>query len=93
MNNILDLIFTNSPESVSNVSCLSPNTVDLFTDHNLLFFEFQLHLRACSSDERSVLDYRLADWEGLGRTLSSINLSPPTSLAFNNNNSDHAFDN
>ena len=74
--NILDLILTNIPESVTDISCLLPKSMDLFSGHNLLFFEFKVFAKLSSSDTRTVLDYRSADWDGLHRTLSSINLSP-----------------
>jgi hypothetical protein len=59
--------------------------MDLFSDHNLLFFDFNLFAKLSSSDTRSVLDYCLADWPGLYRTLLSINLSPSITLNQINN--------
>jgi hypothetical protein len=85
LNNILDLILTNSPECVIDVSCISPQSMDLFSDHNLLFFDFNLFAKLSSSDKRSVLDYRLADWPRLYRTLLTINLSPSIALNRINN--------
>lgn len=37
-NNILDLVLTTCPEDICNLSCIQPKTMDLFSDHNLLFF-------------------------------------------------------
>ena len=70
-NNILDLILTNTPEAVTEMSCMSSKSIDIFSDHNLLFFL----LTSCAT--RIVLDCGFADWEGLGlfKTLSSIDLS------------------
>ena len=85
LNNILDLILTNTPECVIDVSCISPQSMDLFSDQNLLFFDFNLFAKLSSSDKRSVLDYRLADWPGLYRTLLTINLSPSIALNQINN--------
>lgn len=76
LNNILDLILTNIPESVTDMSCISPKSMDVFSDHNLLFFEFNVFVKLSSCDTRTVLDYRSADWESLFKTLSSIDLSP-----------------
>jgi hypothetical protein len=64
--------------------------VDLFSDHNLLFFDFNLFVKLSSSDTRTVLDYRLADWPGLYRTLLSINLSPLIALDQINNMSSNS---
>jgi hypothetical protein len=75
LNNILDLILTNTPESVTDISCLSPESMDICSDNNLLFFEFKVFVKLSSSDSRTVLDYRSADWEGLYSTVSSTNLS------------------
>ena len=64
--------------------------MDLFSDHNLLFFDFNLFVKLSSSDTRTVLDYRLADWPGLYRTLLSINLSPLIALDQINNMSSNS---
>lgn len=45
-NNILDLVFKNSPESVSNMSCMSPETMGIYTDRCLLFFDFSKHVNS-----------------------------------------------
>ena len=45
-NNILDLVFTNSPESVSNISCVPPETMGIHTDHCLLFYDFSMHVNS-----------------------------------------------
>ena len=74
-NNILDLIFTNTPEAVTDVACISSTSMDIFSDHNLLFFEYNVSAKLSSCDTRTVLDYRSADLEGLFKTLTSINLS------------------
>ena len=85
LNNILDLILTNTPECVIDVSCISPQSMDLFSDHNRVFFDFNLFAKLSSSDTPSVLDYRLADWPCLYRTLLSIILSPSLALDQINN--------
>ena len=68
--NILDLILTNSPESIADVSCLSPKSVDLSSDHNLLLFDFNVHTKLSSRDSRTVFDYSQANWESLYKDLT-----------------------
>ena len=41
----------------------------------IIFFEYNVSAKLSSCDTRTVLDYRSADWEGLFKTLTSINLS------------------
>ena len=80
LNNILDLILTNSPECVIDLSCISPTSVDMFSDHNLLLFNFHVHPKLSPRTSRSVFDYHQADWENLRKDLniglSSMNISP-----------------
>ncbi len=45
LGNILDLILTNCPEKVSNVSCVPAIRMNLFSDHNLLFYDIDLHIQ------------------------------------------------
>ncbi|XP_028417866.1 uncharacterized protein LOC114542544 [Dendronephthya gigantea] len=73
--NILDLIITNCPETISDISCISPIDMDMFSDHKLLFFDFCLHTKATCLDSRKVFNYRLADWEGLFEKLSQIDIT------------------
>ena len=68
--NILDLILTNAPESVDDVSCVAPNSWDLSSDHNLLLFDFKYHVKQSSRDLRTVFNYSKADWESLYKILS-----------------------
>ena len=68
--NILDLILTNAPESIDDVSCVAPNSWDLSSDHNLLLFDFKFHVKQSSRDLRTVFDYSKADWESLYKILS-----------------------
>ena len=48
LGNILDLILTNCPEKVSNVSCVPAIRINLFSDHNLLFYDIDLHTKSSS---------------------------------------------
>ena len=67
---ILDLILTNAPESIDDVSCVAPNSWDLSSDHNLLLFDFKYHVKQSSRDLRTIFDYSKADWESLYKILS-----------------------
>ncbi len=84
LSNILDLILTNCPEKVSNVSCLPAIRMNLFSDHNLLFYDIDLHTRSSSCDTRTVFDYASADWEGLFKALSQSELSRSEEITINN---------
>jgi len=44
-NNILDLVFTRSPETVRNLECVPPTQSNLLSDHSLLFFDFGVHAK------------------------------------------------
>ena len=75
-NNILDLVFTRSPETVRNLECVPPTQLNLFSDHSLLFFDFNVHAKLSACDMRTVYNYRLADWNGLSETLRLTDLMP-----------------
>lgn len=75
-NNILDLVFTRSPETVRNLECVQPTQLNLFSDHSLLFFDFNIHAKLSACDIRTVYNYRLADWNGLSETLRLTDLMP-----------------
>ena len=79
LNNILDLIFTKTPECVSDLSCILPSSVDIFTDHNLLFFDFKVYVTLSSHESRTIFDYNSADWENLYKDLSA-NFTQSSSL-------------
>ena len=68
--NILDLILTNAPESVAEVSRVAPKSWDISSDHNMLLFDFKVHVRQSSRYSRTVFDYSKADWESLYKVLS-----------------------
>ena len=75
-NNILDLVFKNSPESVSNMSCMSPEVMGIYTDRCLLFFDFSKHVNSSGFYKRVTFSYRLADWDGLTEALTRVDLLP-----------------
>ena len=53
LNHILDLVLTPAPEHISNLSTISPSTMGIFTDHHLMFFDLQLHVKSTGYDERT----------------------------------------
>ena len=69
-NNILDLVLTNNSECVIDLSCTSPTSVDMFSDHKLLFFDFQVHAKLSPRECRTVFHYCQADWKNLHNDLS-----------------------
>lgn len=52
----------------------------MFSDHNLLLFDFQVHAKLSPRTSRTVFDYHQAGWENLHKdlnaSLSSMNVSP-----------------
>ena len=78
MNNILDLVLTTTPENIVNLSCISPATMDISSDHHLLFFDILHNLKSTGYDKRTVFDFHLADWDTLHETLNHLDLSPDT---------------
>ena len=63
--NILDLILTNVPESITDVSCVASELWDLSSDHNLLIFDFKVHVKQSYCNLRTVFGCSKANWEGL----------------------------
>ena len=82
-NNILDLVLTTTPDNIVNLSCISARSVDLSSDHNLIFFDFLMHVKLTGDDRRTVFDFQHADWHGLQRALNNCNLSPSKSTNIN----------
>ena len=72
LNNILDLVLTNSPECVGDLCCISPTSVNMFSDHNLLRFDFQVHAKLSPRTSGTVLEYHQADWENLHMPVSRL---------------------
>ena len=76
LNNILDLVLTTTPENIVNLSCISPATMDISSDHHLLFFDILLNLKSNGYDKRTVFDFHQVDWDSLHETLNHLDLSP-----------------
>ena len=83
VNNILDLVLTTTPDNIVNMLCVSANTMDLSSDHHLMFFDFLLHVKLTGLDRRTVFNFHLADWNGLQRALGQYDLSPSKSTHIN----------
>ncbi|XP_028414165.1 uncharacterized protein LOC114537227 [Dendronephthya gigantea] len=72
MNNLIDLIFTKCPETVSDISKVAARELNLFSDHDLVFFDICLNPRSLFCDNRTVFNYRLANWDGLFQELAQL---------------------
>ena len=75
-NHILNLILTSAPEFISNLSCIPPATLSIFTDHHLLFFDLLMRVGSKVCDNRNVFEFEHADWNGLHKTLRQHDLAP-----------------
>ena len=75
-NNVLDLVFAGSPETVGGLECVPPTRLGLFGDRGLLFFGFSVHAESSACDMRAVCSCRLAGWGGLSETLGLTDLVP-----------------
>ena len=78
INSILDLVLSTTPEDVINLSCLEPSTMNLSSDHKLLFFDLKLCIKHLGHDSRKVYDFSRADWNALLNSLNNANLCPLT---------------
>ena len=78
INSILDLVLSTTPEDVINLSCLEPSTMNLSSDHKLLFFDLKLCIKHLGHDSRKVYDFSRADWNALLNSLNNADLCPLT---------------
>ncbi len=76
LNHILDLVLTSAPEYIDKLSCIPPSTMGIFTDHHLMFFDLQLHVKSTGCDKRTVFNFQHANWDALYETLSHLDLTP-----------------
>ena len=83
--NILDLVITSVPDHVSVTEVLSPDKAALFTDHNVITFEYAAHVKAPSKTLRYIYDYNNGDFNGLRTAIHEKNLS---SLVTSDDNDD-----
>ena len=54
---------------------LSPYQAAIFTDHDVISFEFRAFIKASTKTHRRIYDYAKGDFEGLYTVLCAINLS------------------
>ena len=83
INSILDLVLSTTPEDVINLSCLEPSTMNLSSDHKLLFFDLKLCIKHLGHDSRKVYDFSRADWNALLNSLNNADLCPLTQTDVN----------
>ena len=72
--NLLDLVITNVPSQVVNISVLSPAESGLITDHSVITFNIKTSVKAVPKVKRTVFDYRKGNFNGLRTALEGINL-------------------
>ncbi|CAB4025118.1 Hypothetical predicted protein [Paramuricea clavata] len=73
--NILDLVISSVPNQINNIILLNPENSSLFTDHSVIIFDLKTSIRAGPRLNRSVLDFRRGDFEGLHSALQVTDLS------------------
>ena len=73
-NNILDLVITNVPTQVENISVLSPFQNGLITDHSTIAFNLVTFVRASPRIKRLVFDYRKGNFDRVRATLENLDL-------------------
>ena len=67
---ILDILLTNSPQSLARVSVGDENSI-CFSDHYPVFFDIKANIRRKKSIKREMFNYKKADWTSLNRDLSN----------------------
>ena len=72
---ILDLVISNAPEQIVNMSTLNSIDSGLFTDHHAVEFNLKISIKAAPALNRTVFDYRKANMDGLRTALDRANLS------------------
>ena len=68
---ILDILLTNSPQSLARVSVGDENSV-CASDHFPVFFDIKANVRRKQAAKREILNYKKADWNSLNNELSNI---------------------
>ena len=72
--NLLDLVITNVPGQVVNISVQSSFESALITDHSVITFHLKTSVKAIPKLKRTVFDYRKGNFNGLRTALESIDL-------------------
>ena len=73
--NILDLVLTNSPDHVTNLTVHSPEYQCVTSDHYLISFTTSLKHLVSTPTTKEVFNYAKGDYSGLSEYLSSCDLS------------------
>lgn len=63
--NILDLVITNHPDIITNISIDSRQELLISSDHFPILFSIPFNTKSNYSPPQYILDYSKADWEGL----------------------------
>ena len=77
--------YSSVPDHVSVPEVLSPDKAALFTDHNVITFEYAAHVKAPSKTLGYIYDYNNGDFNGLRTAIHEKNLS---SLVTSDDNDD-----
>ena len=70
--NTLDLLLTNSPHSVCNISLKAEHNL-CFSDHLPIGFNIKSNVKRKKSSKRKIPNFKKANWDNLNRELSEIN--------------------
>ena len=73
--NVLDLVITNIPNQVGNISKLDRTESGLFTEHDTIVFNLKTSIKEAPKLNRTVSDYRRGDIDGLRVALDMIDFS------------------
>ena len=71
---VLDLVITNVPTHVENISVLSLAECGLITDHSTIIFYLKTSVKSGPKLKRTVFDYRRGNFDGLRATLDESDL-------------------
>ena len=71
---ILDLVISSVPNQINNITVLNPDNSGLFSGPSVIFY-LKTSIRAGPRLNRSVLDFRRGDFDGLHSALQAIDLS------------------
>ncbi len=72
---ILDLVITSTMNHVENITKLNPADSGLFTDHAVIVFDLKTSCKAGARLNRTVLDFRRGDLNGLCAALQAFDFS------------------
>ena len=73
-NNVLDLVITNVPSQVENVSVITSAESGLITDHSTIVFNLKTSVKAAPKLKRRVFDYKRGNFDELRAALEALDL-------------------